>query len=328
MKKSLSLLWMCTALLGLVLAGGCQKDDVVNPVTDQPPAGVTNETTAMQSMAVNDQFVQNDEQTFNDAEVAPGDYGNFDKVLADITPLRYGRFVTSVTRTVTVTVDSSDTTATAVIDKNIVGVFKIRAINGAGDTVTVEKPFNDASTRKVVFRRVGRDTEHYWKNWMPVSASLVQGGTVAPNNTVNIVMVETFLPNGDSITVTDPTNYFLRYKWIAGWHRGRKDLPVLLPGQLIRTRVTVSSASADTDIVSLRFGYDGFHKRRAKFPIVSETNNGDGTYTRIYERTWSVNIHPGYFNAGVEAMTKGTVYDDQAPYSVSWWGIPYRVVLL
>ena len=128
--------------------------------------------------------------------------------------------------------------------------------------------------------------------------------------------------------MTDPTNYFLRYKWIAGWHRGRKDLPVLLPGQNVVTRVTVTSASADTDLVSLRFGCDAFHKRRTAFHIVSETNNGDGTYTRVFQKGWTAHLHPGYFNAGVEAMTKGTVYDDTEAYSVSWWAIPYRVVRL
>ena len=145
---------------------------------------------------------------------------------------------------------------------------------------------------------------------------------------MEIVKIEAFLPNGDTITVTDPTNYFLRYKWITGWHLGRKDLPVLLPGQEVMTRVTLNSSSADTDLVSLRFGFNVLHKRRAQFHIISETNNGDGTYTRVYEKAWTAHLHPGYFNAGVEAMTKGTVYDDAESYSVSWWGIPYRVVRL
>jgi hypothetical protein len=92
--------------------------------------------------------------------------------------------------------------------------------------------------------------------------------------------------------------------------------------------VTLNSASADTDFVALRFGFDAFHKRRARLHIISEANNGDGTYTRVYEKTWLTHPHPGYFHAGVDAMTKGTVHDDVEPYSVSWWGIPYRVVLL
>ena len=123
-KKSLALF----AILVLLIAGGCHKDEnAVGVAPDAPPAGVTNETTAMQSLAVNDPFVRNDEQTFNDAEVAPQEYGNFGaKVEADITPLRYGRFVTSVTRNVTVTVDSSDTTATALVEKTILGTFRIQ----------------------------------------------------------------------------------------------------------------------------------------------------------------------------------------------------------
>lgn len=327
MKTSMKFFWMLLAVAGLGLAG-CQKDDIVAPPGNQPPPGVTNETTSMQNMAVNDAFVRNDEQTFDDEEVAPEDYGTFDKIEADITPLRFGRFITSVTRTVTLTVDASDTIAVAVVDKDIIGVFKIKAVNTTGDTVLVEKPFNDKSKRQVVFRRVRRDTVEYWHNWRPVSTSLVEGGTAAPNDRVKIVKVDVFLPNGDTISVADPTNYFLRYKWIDGWHRGRKDCPVLLPGQLVTTRVTVNSSSADTDLVTLRFGFDDFHRRRAAFHIVSETNNGDGTFSRVYEKTWYVHLHPGYFNAGVEAMTKGTVYDDTEAYSVSWWAVPYRVVLL
>ena len=327
MQKSMKFVWMFLAVAGLVLTG-CRKEDIITPLGNEPPAGVTDETSAMKNLAVNDEFVRNDEETFNDAEIVPGEYGTFEKVSADLTPLRYGRFITSITRTVTLTIDSSDTIAVAVIDKDIVGVFKIKGIDGIGDTVLVEKPFNDKSKRQVVFKRVRRESREYWTNWKPVSASLVAGGTAAPNDRVTIVKVEVFLPNGDTLTVTDPTNYFLRYKWIAGWHRGRRDLPVLLPGQSLLTRATVNSASADTDLVSLRFGWDQFHKRRSAFHIVSETNNGDGTYTRVFEKAWLAHLHPGYFNAGVEAMTKGTVYDDAEAYSISWWAIPYRVVRL
>jgi hypothetical protein len=324
--KHLLIILSMGLLFGLFL-GGC-KENIVDPRGDQPPPGVTNEETAMKVMAVNDEFVRNDEQTFDDKEVEPEDYGTFGKVLADITPLRFGRIITSITRTVTVTVQPGDSMAIALVAKDIIGVFKIRAINTTGDTILVEKPFNDHSTRKVIFKRVQRETRRYWLNWIPIATSLVDGGTVAPNNLIDISKVEMFLPNGDTITVTEPNEYFLRYKWITGWHFGRRDLPVFLPGQEVKLRVTLTSASADTDFVALRFGFDMFHKRRAHLQIVSEVNNGDGTYTRVYEKTWLTHPHPGYFHAGVDAMTKGTVHNDTEPYSVSWWGIPYRVVLL
>ena len=89
------------------------------------------------------------------------------------------------------------------------------------------------------------------------------------------------------------------------------------------------STSADTDVVALRFGFDLFHKKRVQLALVSETKNTDNTFTRVYEISRTApqywHFHAGWFNLGVDAMTRGTVYDDTAPYSVSWWGIPYRV---
>ena len=105
----------------------------------------------------------------------------------------------------------------------------------------------------------------------------------------------------------------------------RPPVPELLEGQQLSMRVTVLSASADTDLVALRFGFDLFHKRRARMNIVSEQDNGDGTFTRVYERMWTVPPVRGFFHAAVDAMTHGTIFDDTEPYSVSWWGVPYRV---
>jgi hypothetical protein len=59
--------------------------------------------------------------------------------------------------------------------------------------------------------------------------------------------------------------------------------------------------------------------------LISQTQNGDGTYTRVYQATWFSHFFTGFFNVGVDAVTRGTLYDDSLPYSASWWGIPYRV---
>lgn len=334
MKKSLAMLWMTLAVAALAITG-CHKSDSVGPV-DVAPAGVTNEQLAIQAAATSDGFVQNDVVTFGDNELDPINYGNFGKVDASISPLRIGRFITSVTSNVTTTILPGDTLAMALIHKSFTGTFKIKGINGTGDTVTIQKAFTDTASRNIVFKRVGRDTMHYWRNWVPVASSLVDGHTVAPNNLINITMIQLFLANGDTVTVTDPSTYYLRYRWEfslfgnAGWWRGgRHDVPEVSGGQPVRLQATVVSSSADTDVVALRFGFDLFHKKRVQLALVSETKNADNTFTRVYEisRTspqyW--HFHTGWFNLGVDAMTKGTVYDDAAPYSVSWWGIPYRV---
>jgi hypothetical protein len=38
-----------------------------------------------------------------------------------------------------------------------------------------------------------------------------------------------------------------------------------------------------------------------------------------------IHFHRGFFHLGLDAITRATLMDDSAPYSVSWWGIPYRV---
>jgi hypothetical protein len=325
MKRSMILMLMAAGLAGLLLVG-CSKDSV-GPETEAPPVGVSNEQQAMQFAAVNDEFVKNDEETFDDQALEPEDYElvGLTKISADIRPLRFGRFITSVTRTVTVTVQPGDTISVAEVSKDILGVFKVRAINGTGDTVLYEKPFNDKTKRYVVFRRVARDTARYWRNWVPVATSLVNGGTAAPNDRIHITRVDMFLPNGDTLTITDPNAYYLRYRWMNANPGHHRDVPEVVAGQQMRLRATIVSSDSDTDKVVLRWARDRQHKKRARFQVVSEVNNGDGTYTREYEITFRANPAPGFFHAGLDAMTHETIFDDTAPYSVSWWGVPYRV---
>ena len=325
---------LSTALLaGALLLGGCSGNDTIVDPLSQPPPGVADESAAIRYLALNDGFPANTEQTINDGEVQPAEYGLVGKVAADITPLRFGRIIRSVAKTVEITREPGDSVAEAMITRDIVGVFRIRGIAGGGDTVTVTKDFHDRAHRRMVFRRVDRDSARYWRNWIPVGSSLVEGGTIEPHDDISVVKTELFLPNGDTVTVTDPLEQLLRYRWMPppgggmmdSMHQLRPPVPELAGGQQLRMRVTVESASPDTDLVALRFGCGPLHKRRARMNLVSEGDNGDGTFTRVYERAWTVPPGPGFFNVAVDAMTHGTVFDDTEPYSVSWWGVPYRV---
>ncbi len=322
--------FMVLAVIAALGAAGCSRE--TGPV-EQSPAGVTNEMTAMQFYAANDAFVTNDEVTFADRDVEPMDYTSFGKVDAAVTPLRWGRFITNIAKTVTITVLPGDTTAAGKVEKTITGTLKIRGVTEEGDTVTITKPFTDRSMRTVIFRRVARAVDRYWLNWVPVASSLVSGGSVAPNDLIRIVELrqrivaaDSFLPVGDSIIVRDPASFFLRYRWLRVFAGGGGDAPELVAGTRVQLRVTVVSASPDTDVVSLRYGVDAFHARRLRMRCTGESANGDGTFTRVFEVTWPVHFHVGFFTAGVDAMTGGTLFDDRAPYAVSWWGLPYRVL--
>jgi hypothetical protein len=322
MKKSLALLWTMAATVGLLVVG-CNKD-TNGPEEETAPAGVTDEQSAMKVDAINDEFVKNDEQTFADQEVQPTDYGTFGKIDAAIIPLRWGRFITSVTRTVTITIQTGDTISIAHINKNIIGTLKIRGINGAGDTVLIEKPFNDKSDRNVMFKRVNRNPKKFWKNWIPVATSLVDGGTNTTSPQIDIMNVQMITRGGDTISISDPQNFYLRYRWLR--HKnGNKDMAEFNSSDSVKVRVELTSASPDTDLVALRFGFNSLHKNRATMRLVRQAPGGLG-FVKLFERTFYIHNRPGHFHAAIDAATKATLFDDDTTkYAVSWWGIPYRV---
>jgi hypothetical protein len=316
------------ALVSGMLVVGCQK--ATEPSETAAPSGVTNEQQAMEFYAQSDQFVQNDEVTFADNALQPMDYGTFGKVDAAVTPLRWGRFITSVQTNISSTVQAGDSITVVHVQKTLQGILKLKAVTGTGDTATIQKPFTDTSSRNVIFKRVDRNPKRFWLNWIPVASSLVQGGTLPPNHFITITKLEVMTSGDTTLTITDPTNYYLRYNWLKLFNGGRCDVPQIQAGQPFKVQVTLISNSPDTDIVALRYGFSGFQHRRVHLTLVSEQKNADNTYTRVFETsaTNAVYMHffRGYFNLGIDALTRATLYDDTAPYSVSWWGVPYRVL--
>jgi hypothetical protein len=335
MKTTGKLLVAFSLLVSLVTVG-CHKD--VGGPTEAAPTGVTNEVQAMKYYAANDEFVENDETTIADNSEQNFDYGTFgvSKTDAAIIPYRWGRFITSVTKTVTMTVQPGDSIAIAVVDKTINGTLKIRAKVNPTDTAFVEisKPFVDQSKRNIIFKRVAKNTERFWLNWVPVASSLVAGGTSSPAQDIHIDKVQIVRASGDTLTITDPLATYLRYRWLKFWvGASRDDVPDLQAGAALLMRVTVTSAEADTDYVFLRYGCTVLERRRLPLECVSVTDNGNGTYTRVFQSFGGhrllapmVHFHRGYFNLALDAVTKATLFnDDVNKYSVSWWGVPYRV---
>ncbi len=96
MKKSFGAMMLMVALAGMLVVG-CKKDDGAGP-SDQAPAGVSNELQAMTYYSSNDAFVVNDEQTIADQSIETMNYGTFGKIDATITPIRWGRFITNITK--------------------------------------------------------------------------------------------------------------------------------------------------------------------------------------------------------------------------------------
>jgi hypothetical protein len=328
MKKAWGIIGGIALAAGMIISG-CQKNSIDGgPDSNQPPSGVSNEQSAMQYFAATDEFVTNDEKAFADQTMAPTDYNDaFQKTDAAITPLRWGRFVTSVTRTTSATVQSGDTMSVVHVSRVINGLLKIKTTIGGVDTV-IMKSFTDTSGRNVVFRRMARDAKKYWLNWVPVAASLVSGQTTPPpaGNAIRITQIM-LIGGGDTLTVTDPEATWLRYQWLKMFHGGRADVPQFTAGDSLSVSATVMSQSADTDLVVLRHGFGSPRFGRTPMALVSQSGpDAGGFYTKVYVKHIVPRMGVGSLNVGVDALTKATLYDDTLPYSASWWGIPYRML--
>lgn len=334
MKKLL----LCAGVLALgSLVAGCQKD-VTGP-SEAGPNGVTNEQEAMKYYALNDEFVANDEVTLQDQAEENFEYGTFglSKTEAAIIPVRWGRFITGVTKTVTTQIAPGDTIAYAVVEKTITGVLKMRGKLNPTDTtfVEIQKPFVDASKRNIIFRRIAQNKERFWLNWVPVATSLVVGGTTTPTQPIKITAVQFVRGTGDTLTIADPLAHYMRYRWLNFWLKDSKDNVLeVSAGSAVRMRVMVTSTDRDTDLVFLRFGFSATNRHRLPLECVYVKDNNDGTYTRIFQ-TYGVrrlvppamHLYTGYFNLTLDAVTRSTLFtDDVNTYAVSWWGVPYRVL--
>jgi hypothetical protein len=330
--KKLSLYLLVLPLAALLLAG-CSDDGTVSPTAEDPNdqlygAAVTDQQ-FFQMYVENDPYSQSDELAMNDGEEPlPMDDFELGRVTTPIRPLRWARFIRTFNRQVQLDSVTADSLSYLTVTKTWVGSLLIAATysdTGRVPDTVIRKPFTTVSKKRFIFRRIGRNAV-IWRNWRPVAVSLIAGGTES-SNAINITELKLrFDRNGapDSIVVTDPINTFLRIP--RPNEIQNREVPDIAGGHPALLRVTLTSTDADTDHVALRFGFtrDGLHRRRVRLHMVSESFDGS-VYTRVYERPFMMHMARGVFALGVDATTHGTMFDDAAPVSNSFWGVPYLV---
>ncbi len=307
-----------TAIVGMIagslfLLAGCQKND--NP-TDAGISGLTTDQQAIQDIIASDSLFTSDAVSLNDGSATLA------KSATAILPGNWGRDIdfNSVNRTVTFqTVD--DSTVIATMKTLFSGTVWIRAKYALTDTArtTIAKPFSESVTRFVRFVKVAK-TNVPRLNWRMREISVAQGGTTNAAVTINQVR---FFMGTDTLTIADPANYWFR-TGMPGGHQMPVFSQTFMQG--FRMEVTVTSTSPDSDIVSIHRPYWalGRWQYRAPMALVSQTDNGDGTFTRVYACSWS-GIRIGRHHIFVGVLTRASIFDDQAPFSSHYWGIPFIV---
>ena len=292
---------------------GCQDDNTV-----QPNEEITTNQQALEKLVDEDSVLSSFEPNYNE----DGDMGILGKINTEIYPFRVGHKMRLVNRTVSVTFDGD--TAYGSVTKTFEGVLYIKGSydpNATNPDTLITKPFTSVVTRNIVFVKIA-NTEFPRRNWKIVAISLPEGGTQSPN--MDITKLTAFLPNGDTLVINSPNDYYLVRNWNHWWRW--HNIPVLANNSDVLLRVELNSAYADTDFVTLTFGADRFgtNRLKKKFELVSSNPNGND-YEKVYEQTFTTRQFPGFFHAIINGMPRQVVYDDSTPVEMETWGIPYFV---
>ena len=248
-----------------------------------------------------------------------------------IRPLRYWRRITGIRRTFEFAFSDTDTTgrpmrAVVTVHKVLSGTFNVAFDATPADTTqfdtlgVVHKPLHDQWTRRILLSRVhkmsdgdmamgsgpedGHNGQHedQWKV-SGISAADVRSFDPAQSTSgdraFGVTKIQSLRIQSSTLdtTITDPLQ-FIMLRRIHSF--GPSD------------EVTLTATTAtNTDVVMLmRTGM------RRRF-----TNNGDNTYTLV----WHTSAEDGIHHFGVNALSKGSVFDDQSPYDSNAWIFPYVI---
>ena len=310
------LLKISTALfvLFIVVFIGCK-----NSPTDSAANSATTDKTALEKIVLEDSAISSFEANYNEEGMMEmdGPLGMLG-ISSKIFPIRVGRKITSVTRTFTMN-ELSDTSA----EGNLKIVFTGNLLIGiTKDTSTkiidsvISKPFETTCERNIKFVKVA-NTAYPQFNWRVSSSSVTKGGTNSPN--IYIKSIKAYLPSGDSLTITDPLNYYFSH----GLGR-MKQMPSIAMNQEITLVVEVYSSYAADDFVSLNHGGGpGMknHRGKGKFTLVSH----DGVGNKVYSKMFRTPPAMGHSHTVIDAMPAQVITDDTAPVESSAWGFPYIV---
>ncbi len=320
--KQTQLIIALLSLVVMIAFAGCSKDSNP-PISPQATESevLQRMVTSMDSIA---EFSSSDEATIDDEGTQEPDYDLISKITAPVSPVRWGRhiFWDQIVRNYTV-VKIGDTVAVVTVTKTIPGEFWVGI--RFTDTIRVDsilkKPFTETVVRKIRFRRVAHFEEHE-RNWVPVAMTLAVGKTNSINN-FSIASLE--ISGKIDTTITNPLDTWFRF----GRYHGC--IPVLFTGDSLKVRVTLNSSDDSSEVVVLRHGIaGGWHERgRVRMPLVSVSGSSGG-YVRVYEKTFRTGLPLGIwsarFNATVDVISHGSIYDDSAAFSNEFWGAPYIVI--
>lgn len=295
MRSTLALT-LALALAAGTLAG-CGKDNPGAPAPSSQSADQAEVAAevARQPSVVEDALAESPDQTSLEGPSGAA---------ALIHPLTYWRTITDVDRWFVFAFADTDSTgrptsAIVTINKALRGRFNILVGEPGTDGTpldsalhVIHKPLADHWVRRVLLKRV-REAAEARARWRVAATSGVK--VTSRNATTHILSLRIQAGPLDTL-ITDPLALF----------RLRRVLKIQPETEVTLTVTT----ERNDDVVVLMH-----RERRFRFH-----NNGDNTYTGVWR---SGLFAEGVRHFGVNALSHGTLFDDQAPYDSQAWILPY-----
>ncbi|MBI1799509.1 MAG: hypothetical protein HYR73_07445 [Candidatus Eisenbacteria bacterium] len=305
--------WSMLLFLGLAgpVLAGCGKSNPLS--TNSTPSGSTDQAQVASAMAATAAVI--DDGLMEAPDPGSMTSGGPAGAAALIHPLHYWRHIEDVRRTYDFAFSDTDSTghptrAFVTVRKYMAGSFNIAFDATPEDTLpfdsvdVLHKPLHDLWERHVLLKRVQGLTADD-QEWKVAAISGVQVTSYDPAassdghlafGATKILQLRIQSASGDTV-ITDP----LRLFWL-------RRVPAFEPAEDVTLTATTLT---HTDVLVLVRG--GMRRRFH--------NNGDNTYTVF----WRTSAEDGIHHVGVNALSNGTLFDDQAPYDSQAWIFPYRV---
>lgn len=287
----------------LALLAGCGKSgNAVSPsgsaVSDTDQAQVSQEI-ARHPELVEDGVSESSDPTTVSSAAPAGSSG----IRNEIHPVTFWRTIRSVERRFEFAFSDTDstgqaTTAVVIIHKHFLGSFNILVRDQTAEGAppeghVVHKPLDDHWVRRILLKRV-RVSEADRAVWKIVATSGVK--ITSRNAETRLVSLRVQSASLDT-TITEPLA-FLRLRRILKLGAGDE--------------VTITATTLRNDDVVLLYA----RAARMRFH-----NNGDNTYSATWKAPEEGRLH----HFGVNALSRGTLFDDAAPYDSQSWILPYVV---
>jgi len=273
----------------------------------------------LEMVIANNELLNSDIVPLDDGDAYSSDYsGGSTKISDRGYPLRWGRIIHRVTKSVGFD-EVSDDCVIATVTRTIDGILKIAApfqLSTRMRHSPISKPFTENSIRKAQFLRVAA-TKDPSRNWKLNGISHVNGGTKEANVSISEFMLRS--QNGETISLKSPDEN----TWPFGV-KGSSHLATMAGDADLDVKVKLQTSEVEPNMVVLRSGFRGKWGQRSLLPLKLENRIGDH-YIHTYENTVRALPRPGVFHAVVEAISRETLCDMEAPVLTKFWGIPYTV---